>query len=90
MNASTSPGHDDDRVRAGAYVVVALVALLTGYVLGLLGGQRHLPAGQGLGGSTAAEANAVTSKRLAMYGCAYAAMQGQSNAAGALPAGEPE
>jgi hypothetical protein len=39
MNASTSPGHDDDRVRAGAYVVVALVALLTGYVLGLLGGQ---------------------------------------------------
>ena len=39
MNASTSPGHDDDRVRVGAYVVVALVALLTGYVLGLLGGQ---------------------------------------------------
>ena len=39
MNASTSPGHDDDRVRAVAYVVVALVALLTGYVLGLLGGQ---------------------------------------------------
>jgi hypothetical protein len=39
MNASTSPGHDDDRVRVGTYVVVALVALLTGYILGLLGGQ---------------------------------------------------
>ena len=35
---------------------------------------------------TAAQANAVTSKRLAMYGCAYSALKGQSNAAGALPA----
>lgn len=39
MNASTSPGHDHDRVRVWAYVLVALVALLAGYVLGLLGGQ---------------------------------------------------
>ena len=38
MNASTSPDHDHDRVRVWAYVLVALVALLTGYVLGLLGG----------------------------------------------------
>ena len=35
---------------------------------------------------TAAQANAVRSKTVAMYGCAFAAMQGQSNAAGALPA----
>jgi hypothetical protein len=39
MNASTSPGHDHDRLRVWAYVLVALVALLTGYVLGLVGGQ---------------------------------------------------
>jgi hypothetical protein len=39
MNASTSPGHDHDRLRLGACVVVVLVALLTGYVLGLVGGQ---------------------------------------------------
>jgi hypothetical protein len=39
MNASTSPGHDDHRMRVGAHVVVALVALLAGYILGLLGGQ---------------------------------------------------
>ena len=39
MNASTSPSHDHDRVRGWAYVLVALIALLTGYLLGLLGGQ---------------------------------------------------
>lgn len=39
MKASFSPGHDEDRVRPLAYVLVALAALLTGYVLGLLGGQ---------------------------------------------------
>ena len=38
-DTSTSPGHGQDRVRVGTYVVIALVALLTGYVLGLLGGQ---------------------------------------------------
>jgi hypothetical protein len=38
MNASNSP-RDDDRWRCFAYVIVALVALFTGYVLGLLGGQ---------------------------------------------------
>ena len=38
-DTSTSPGHEQDRVRVGSYVVIALVALLTGYVLGLLGGQ---------------------------------------------------
>ena len=39
MKASTSPGHDHDRLRLWTYVLVALVALLTGYVLGLLGEQ---------------------------------------------------
>lgn len=39
MNASTTPDHDNDRLRVWAYVLVALVALLTGYVLGLVGGQ---------------------------------------------------
>jgi hypothetical protein len=37
--ASTSPGHDIDRVRLSAYVLVTLVALLAGYILGLAGGQ---------------------------------------------------
>lgn len=36
--ASTSPDQIHDRVRVGPYVSIALVALLTGYVLGLLGG----------------------------------------------------
>lgn len=35
----TSPGHGQDRAQVGTYVVIALVALLAGYVLGLLGGQ---------------------------------------------------
>jgi hypothetical protein len=39
MKTSTSPSHDNDRLRVWAYVLVALVALLTGYVLGLVGGQ---------------------------------------------------
>jgi hypothetical protein len=38
MNASNSP-RDDDRTRCSVYLLVALVALFTGYVLGLLGGQ---------------------------------------------------
>ena len=42
MNASFPPRHDNDRMRLRAYLLVALVALLTGYILGLLGGQ---PAG---------------------------------------------
>jgi hypothetical protein len=39
LNASISPGNDHDRRRFSGYVLVALIALLTGYVLGLLGGQ---------------------------------------------------
>ena len=39
MNAPTSPGNDHDRWSFSPYVLVALVALFTGYVLGLLGGQ---------------------------------------------------
>jgi ABC-type nitrate/sulfonate/bicarbonate transport system permease component len=39
MIASTSPSHVHDRLRLWAHVLVTLVALLTGYVLGLLGGQ---------------------------------------------------
>jgi len=39
MSASGSSGRPQDRVRVWAYVLVALAALLTGYVLGLLGGQ---------------------------------------------------
>jgi hypothetical protein len=39
MKASTSPSHDDDRARLWAYALVALIALLTGYVLGLVGEQ---------------------------------------------------
>jgi hypothetical protein len=39
MKASTPPTRDDDRLRLSAYVLVALIALLTGYVLGLLGEQ---------------------------------------------------
>jgi hypothetical protein len=38
MNASNSP-RDDDRWSFSLYVLVALAALFTGYVLGLLGGQ---------------------------------------------------
>jgi hypothetical protein len=38
MEASTSPNFNDDRLRVGACVMVVLVALLTGYVLGLAGG----------------------------------------------------
>jgi hypothetical protein len=37
--ASTASGHDNDRLRSSAYVLVALVALFAGYLLGLLGGQ---------------------------------------------------
>lgn len=36
---SATPGHDDDRLRLSAYVLMALVALFAGYVLGLLGGE---------------------------------------------------
>ena len=39
MKASISPGNDHDRWSFSLYVLVALIALLTGYVLGLLGGQ---------------------------------------------------
>ena len=39
VKTSTSPDHDNDRLRLSAYVLVALVALFTGYVLGLIGGQ---------------------------------------------------
>jgi hypothetical protein len=39
MTPSTSPENNDDRWRCTVYVLVALVALFTGYVLGLLGGQ---------------------------------------------------
>lgn len=37
--ASIAPGHHNDRLRMSFYVLVTLVALFTGYVLGLLGGQ---------------------------------------------------
>jgi hypothetical protein len=37
--ASTAPGHNSDRSRLSAYVLVALAALFAGYVLDLLGGQ---------------------------------------------------
>jgi hypothetical protein len=37
--ASTSPGHDVDRLRLSALVLVTLFALFAGYVLGLAGGQ---------------------------------------------------
>lgn len=36
---SIAPGHENDRLRLSVYVLVMLVALFTGYVLGLLGGQ---------------------------------------------------
>jgi hypothetical protein len=36
---STFPGHDVDRLRLSALVLVTLVALFAGYVLGLAGGQ---------------------------------------------------
>jgi hypothetical protein len=39
MNALNSPGNNQDRWRFSVYVLLALVALFTGYVLGLLGGQ---------------------------------------------------
>jgi hypothetical protein len=39
MNAPTSSGSDRDRWSLSLYVLVALVALFTGYVLGLLGWQ---------------------------------------------------
>jgi hypothetical protein len=37
--ASIEPGRHNDRLRLSVYVLVMLVALITGYVLGLLGGQ---------------------------------------------------
>jgi len=39
MSTPDSQLHRADRVRPWAYVLVALVALLTGYILGLLAGQ---------------------------------------------------
>jgi hypothetical protein len=39
MNAPTSPNHGHDRWRFSAYVLIAVAALFTGYVLGLLGGR---------------------------------------------------
>jgi hypothetical protein len=39
MNAPTSPGNDREGWSFSLYVLVALAALFTGYVLGLLGGQ---------------------------------------------------
>jgi len=47
MKASTSPEHNDDRSRLSAYVLVALIALFTGYLLGLLGEQS--PGGSRVG-----------------------------------------
>ena len=38
MNAPTAPDDNCDRWRLSAYVLVALVAFITGYALGLLGG----------------------------------------------------
>jgi hypothetical protein len=38
MNATISPDNDHERWRCSIYVLVALAALFTGYVLGLLGG----------------------------------------------------
>lgn len=52
----TSPRHGKDRVRVGSYVALALVALLAGYVLGLLGGQYS-------GGSRAGWPSAPTNPR---------------------------
>ncbi len=39
MHASTSPGNDYHRWRFSVYVLVAVAALFTGYILGLLGGR---------------------------------------------------
>jgi hypothetical protein len=72
-----------EAVAAALPLAQAIDALITGDATITSAGATIVIGG---GGSTAAEANAVTSKRLAMYGCAFAAMQGQSNAAGALPA----
>ena len=38
MNERHSPGREPDRIRLSAYVLVAIVALLTGLILGSLSG----------------------------------------------------
>jgi hypothetical protein len=44
--ASTSPGSNDDGIRIGVYGLVMLIALLTAYVLGLIGDQSSSASGK--------------------------------------------
>lgn len=56
MNAPAPSGNDRDRLRLSTLVLVALVALFTGYLLGLLGGGST-------GGSRVAWPSAPTNPR---------------------------
>ena len=39
MNDHLNPGHEPDRLRLSAYILVALLALLAGIIIGVFSGQ---------------------------------------------------
>jgi hypothetical protein len=86
--AGVNPSGTGSAVTAANAEAVAAALPLAQAVDALITGDAAITsAGATLVPSTAAIANAETSKSSAMFGAAFAAMQGQSNAAGALPAG---
>ncbi len=89
FSAGANPSGTGAAVTAcNAEAVAAALPLAQAVDAGILADATITSAGATitLSTGTAAEANANHSKFLAMYGCAYAALRGQSNAAGALPA----
>jgi hypothetical protein len=87
--AGVNPSGTGSAVTAGNAEAVAAALPLAQAVDQLVGADATITSGGATivtSTGTAAQANAQKSKALAMYGCAYAAMIGQSNAAGALPA----
>ena len=85
--AGANPSGTGAAVTAGNAEAVAAALPLAQAVDGLILGDVTITGGGAtLVPSTAAISNALVSKSEAMFGAAYAAMEGQSNAAGALPA----
>ncbi len=74
-----SAGPTLEAVAAALPLAQAIDTAITGDTTITSGGATIVP-------STAAFSNAETSKSAAMFACAFAAMEGQSNASGALPA----
>ena len=68
-----------EAVAAALPLAQAVDTLITGDTTITAGGATIVP-------TTAAISNALASKTAAMFGAAFAALQGQGNAAGALPA----